>query len=883
MSRRGWLGRLLGLGHRTRNDSEAELRFHVEERIDRLVAEGWSPEDARREVERRFGDFEATLDAVQRVERQRVRRGRVRGMFDTIGRTVAATGRMVLRSPAYALTVVLTLALGLGASTAMFSVLYGALLRPLPYPEPDQLVRVHNRFEATGGSGPFSIPNFLDVREQSRAFQAMAGYQGTSVTLADETSSERIGGLRVTANFLDALGVAPTMGRSFTKGEDREGADRTVILTHELWSTRFVEDPEIVGREIRIDDRPHTVIGILPESFWFPGDPRLLVPFSWDEEDTADAGRGNRSLSAIARIGAGGATPPEVLARELTAITDRIAESHPDNQEGWVVTVEPFREYVFARSRTSVYLLSGAVGLLLLIACVNVANLMLVRGERRARETAVRAALGAGRGTLVGESLVHSLSLAAIAGLIGLGLAYVFTDLLLALYGDSLPRAESIGLNLPVLAAALGLVVVTGIAVGMIPVLRLRMRRLQEILRGGGRGEAAAANRIQRFLVVGQVALAVILVTGSALLIQSFRNLNAVDAGVDPERALTFTTQISPLAYPSGPERQDFFERAVERIGSLPGVEAVGISELTPLQGGWNITSLPSPDDPELEAAFVELRRVSPDFFRAAGIDLVRGRTFEPSEYGGGSAVVVISDELARTIFPDGEVLGKRILPDWWNEVGYEVVGVVESVREFGVEREPRPAVYWPFGETAPPARMTFVVRTASDEPLDVFPGIRAAMAELDPAAPLFGVRSMKDVVVETMGERVFTTSLFMVFGAAALLLAGIGVFSVLAYLVEQRTREIGIRLALGSSRSAVQRLVAREATVLAGVGLVVGGAVALLSTSTIEGMLYGVSANDPLVLGVVAAVAAAGAAVAAWLPARRATRVDPMIAMREE
>ncbi|HSM02976.1 MAG TPA: ABC transporter permease, partial [Longimicrobiales bacterium] len=339
MNRRGWLGRLLGLGHRTRHDSEAELRFHVEERMDRLMAEGWSRDDARREVERRFGDFEATLDAVQRVERQRVRRGRMRGMVETIGRTVATTGRMMVRSPAYAFTVIATLALGLGASTAMFSVLYGALLRPLPYPEPDQLVRVHNRFEATGGGGPFSVPNFLDVRSQARSLEAMAGYQGTSVTLADEASSDRIGGLRVTTNFFDALGVPPTMGRGFAEGEDRAGAGRTVVLTHELWRTRFAEDPDVLGATLRIDDEPHTVVGVLPESFWFPGDARLVVPFEWDEDDTSDARRGQRNLSAVARLRSGDTTSPETLARELTATTDRIAETYPDNQDGWVVTV----------------------------------------------------------------------------------------------------------------------------------------------------------------------------------------------------------------------------------------------------------------------------------------------------------------------------------------------------------------------------------------------------------------------------------------------------------------------------------------------------------------------------------------------------------------
>jgi predicted permease len=623
---------------------------------------------------------------------------------------------------------------------------------------------------------------------------------------------------------------------------------------------------------------PHRVIGLLPEDFWFAGDPQLLVPFVWGQAMFSDDNRGSRSLPTIGRLAAG--FTPETAAEEITGITDGIGAQFPSNQEGWVATVTPLREAMLGRASSSVWLLMGAVGVVLLVACVNAANLMLVRGEQRTRETAVRAAIGAGRGTLTVQHLTESLALATVAGLVGIGLAQGMSRLLLTLWGDDLPRASTIGLDPVVLAAAVGLVLFTGLLVGLVPTLRLDVDRLHHVLRGGGRGSAARGSRLQRVLVVGEVALAVLLVSGAALLIQSFRNVTSVETGVDPEGALTFVVQL-PDTRTSTEDRIRFFEDAVEGIERLPQVQSVGISERTPLQGGFNITTLPSPDDPDIEASFVEVRRVTEGFFEAAGLDLLRGRLFDRSERGG-AGVVIISETLAETIFPDGEWLGKRILSEW-NEVGWEVVGVVESVPEFGVERELRPAVYWPFGETNPPSAMTFVVRTGDDAPGAITPDVRRIVTGLDAGAPVFAVRTFREVVLDTLGDRVFATSLFVAFGALALLLAVVGVFSVLAHMVEQRTREIGIRLALGASVAGVQRMVARETVALAGIGLVIGGVAALLSSSVLEGLLFGISASDPRVLATVVLVATLGAAAASWLPARRAMRVDPMVAMREE
>lgn len=878
MSGGEWLGRLLGLRHRTRQESVRELRFHIEERTDRLVAEGWDRGDAEREVHRRFGGFDDALAECERIERRRIRRGRVTGMMDQAMASARSTVRGMVRRPWYAAAVISTLALGIGVTVSMFSVLHGSLLKPLPWTDADELVRVHNRFEESGGTGPFSVPNYLDVRAATRSMSGLAGYSNRSVTLDEGGPAERVPALTVTANFLDVLGVELERGRDFHPDADREGSARTVVVSHGAWRNRFAGDPRILGRVVRLDGVPHEVIGLLPADFWFLGDPQFVVPFEWDDGALADGMRGNRSLPVIGRLRAGVA--PEAAQEEITGITTRIGERFPANQEGWVATVEPLREAVLGRASSSVWLLMGAVVLVLLVACVNAANLMLVRGEQRMRETAVRAAIGAGRGSLALQHVTESLTMATIAGALGVALSAGCTRLLVSLWGEGLPRASSIELDPIVLAVAVGLVVATGLLVGIVPTARLDMLRLQRLLRGGGRGSASRESRLQRALVVGEVGLAVVLVSGTALLVQSFRNVTSVETGVDPDHALTFSVQL-PDSWAAAEERQRFFEQAVAEIDRLPAVEAVGISERTPLRGGYNITSLPSPDDPDVVASFVEIRRVTPGFFAAAGIDLVRGRLFDPSERGG-AGVVVISETLAATLFPEGDWAGKRILPEW-NEVGWEVVGIVESVPEFGLERELRPAVYWPFGEIDPGAAMTFVVRTSSDDPLEVVPEVRRIVSELESAAPVFGIRTMREVMLETLGERVFTTTLFVAFGTMALTLAIIGVSSVLAHMVEQRTREIGIRLALGASRTGVRAMVARETAALAGVGLVLGTGVALVASSVLEGLLFGIRATDPRVLGVVALVAVCAAVAAAMLPARRAMRVDPMIAMRGE
>ncbi|HMB52987.1 MAG TPA: ABC transporter permease [Thermoanaerobaculia bacterium] len=793
---------------------------------------------------------------------------------------LAATFRGLLRRPGYTLAAVLTLAVGIGASTAVFSLLYGSLLRPLPYPEADRLIRVHNAYAATGGGGPFATPNYLDLAAGNRTLDELVGYQVKSVNLATEAAPERVRSLAVTANFFAGLGVAPALGRGFEAGEDRAAAPRVAVISDRLWRDRFAGRSQALGETLRLNGDLYTVVGVLPASFWFPGEAEIVVPFAWSEEDLADGRRGHRWLAAFGRLQPG--VGESAAQQDLAALTDRIAATFPDNNEGWTVDTMPFEEFALGRSRASLWLLTGAVALVLLIGCVNVANLMLVASERRRREVALRAALGAGWQRLAAGHLAEGLALSSLAAVVGLGLAYAGMRLALGLYGDALPRAGAIELNLPVALVAVGLALVTGVAVGLVPALRLDVGALQEELARGGRGNARGSSRLQKVLVGAEVAVAVVLAAGAGLLVHSFWNLHEVDSGVEPAGAMVFRLELPAASYPEPERVSAFYDRALDEIGRLPAVEQVGISPRVPLQGGMNITSLPSPDDPEVEAAFVEIRQVSPGFFAAAGIPLRRGRLLGAADASADDDVVVISEELAATLFPEGDALGKRILRHW-NEVGYEVVGVVGGVREFGVGGEKRPAVYWLYPALDATTAMTFVVRTRGDDPLRVVPEIRNVLASLDPTLPIYELRTMDDVVIETIGNRWFATTLFSIFGALALALAACGIFGVLAYVVEQRSREIGVRMALGATRAGVTRLVVGEMVRLVAGGLVVGVAVALAASRLLADLLYEVAPYDPATLATVALVALAVAALAAWLPVRRATGLEPTVALRQE
>lgn len=787
--------------------------------------------------------------------------------------------RSLIRSGGYAAMVVATLAIGIGVSTAIFSILQGTLLRPLPYPEPDRLIRVRDHYEATGGSGAMTVPNFLDLRREARGLEELVAFNVGSVNLATEEDPVRAPSLTVTSNFFDGLGVRPVVGRGFAEGEDREGAARVAVISHRLWQERFAGSRDVLGRTLKVNARAHSIVGVLPASFWFPGRPQIVMPYEWTDRNLT-ANRGSRWLEAFARLADG--VSEDAARAEMQTLFRRLEREYPDSNEGWSVETYSIRDWMLGVNRSSIWLLTGAVLLVLLIGYVNVANLTLVRAERRQREVAVRAALGAGRGRIswffVSEGL--ALSLAACAA--GLGVAWGSTRLLLGLFGGSLPRAEQIGLNSVVVAFAMGLALLIGLLVGLVPAVRIDIDRLQEALRAGAQGVIRGGSRLQRALVTAEIALAVVLVAGAGLLLNSFWHLNRVDTGIEPSGALTFRTELPAAAYESPEQSVAFYRAAVERIAAIPAVQHVGITDRVPLLGGYNITTLASPDDPELQAKFVEIRRVTPGFFPAAGIPLLQGRMLIEDDGMREAQVTVISDVLARTLFPDGDAVGRRIDPGW-NADGYEVVGVVGSVREFGVTGDERPALYWPYPVPNGRRDFVFVVRIAHDDPMAMVPSLRRAIAELDRNVPLYEIMTLEDAVAQGIGNRRFATALFAAFGILALLLSALGIFGVLAFAVQQRTREMGIRVALGAQSGTVIRMIVGQGMRLVGLGLLLGFVAAVATSGLLSNLLFQVRPTDPLTLILVGFVALGTAAAACYLPARRAARVEPMIVLREE
>lgn len=786
--------------------------------------------------------------------------------------------RTLVRAPGYLVPAVATLGLGIGVATAIFSLVNGALLRPLPFPDAEELVSIRDHYRSTSGSGSMSVPNYLDLRESAGSLERFAAYTHNSLNLSADDSPERIRALSVTHDFLETLGVAPLLGRDVAEGEDRDGGPAIAVIGYGLWQERFGGSREVLGRTLLLNGEPYEVVGVLPRTFWFENEPRLLIPFQWDLEQQS---RGSRWLSGIARLR--NAVTPEAAQEELRSIFAELEAEYPGSNDGWTVALQDLKERTVGGTRTAFQLLAAASALVLLIGCVNVANLMLVRAERRRREMAVRAAMGGGRSRIARLFLVDGLLVTFLAGALGIGLAYGGIEVLLSLWGSGLPRAGGIAIDGQAMVFSLIVALGVGLAVGLAPSLRLDLRRLYSGLRDGGHGGIPAGSRLQRVLVGVEVALAVILVTGAGLLISSAREVGRIDPGVELERALVFSVQLPATSYP-GPETiTGYFDDALEGIEGIPGVEAAGVSPRTPLQGGYNVTTVRSSADPELTASFVEIRAVTPGFFEAAGIPLLEGRGLERRDADAGAAGVLVSDALARSLFPGRSAVGETVDP-FGNDTHYRIVGVVGSVREFGLLRDERPAIYWRFGYPAGGSGrdMTFVVRTA-DEPLALVPEIRSVLHDLDPDIPLYSVRTLEDVATQTLGTRTLATQLFAAFASMALLLCGIGIFGILAYVVEQRTREIGIRMAIGADRANVVRTVVGQGLKLVGFGLLVGIGGALVSGRFLEDLLYEVAPNDPWTLAIVVVTVLAAGVAAAWLPARRAAGVAPSEALRGE
>ncbi len=785
--------------------------------------------------------------------------------------------RSLWRKPLFAIVAICTLALGIGANTAMFSVIHAVILSPLPYAEPERLVRVYSAFEGRLCC-TVSAPNFEDMRARTRQFEDLVAYSSGAFSITGGDEPVRISGYQVSSGLFELLGASPQAGRFMNKEDDRFGSEPVVVLSDRLWRDRFAADPEIVGESIIIDSRPHAVIGVAPPGFRVPGRPQLFVPFAWDPESMP--GRGPNFLTVIGRLRPG--TTVDSAMAELDSIYADLVAQYPENITNKGVAERTLSEWLIGASRRRPLLvLWGAVAMVLLVACANVVNLVLARAESRQRELAVRAALGAGRGRLLRHFLTESMLVSLAGAAVGIVGAYGGLRLLLATFGGAVPRSDDVGINLQVLLFAIAVCLLTGVIVGLVPALQTRSGRLEAALRESGRGSAGGQSRLRQGLVVVEIGAALILVVGAGLMLKSFWRLNQVDVGVDVGKILTLRVSVPPARYPEIPDRRAFFESFRDELKRLPSVEDAGLINEVPFSGTYNNFSRVMPvGDPERIATFVEYRLASPDFFSSMEIALLQGRLFNEADHAEAPAVVVVNRELARQILTEGDPLGRRISdgpgnPDW------EVIGIVAGVREHGPDEPPAPTIYFPHLQ-GDRSTMSLTVRTAG-EPLEIMPDVRRIAGQLDSELPLFGINRLDQLIYDGMGSRRFSMSLLSVFAALALALGAIGIYGVMAYTVAQRTREIGLRQALGASPQTVLKLVVMQGVRMAGAGIILGVLGAIMLRQVMGSLLFEVSSLDPSVYVAVAGLLALVAVFACFVPARRAAAVDPMEALRQE
>jgi putative ABC transport system permease protein len=792
--------------------------------------------------------------------------------------------RRLLKNPGFTGIAVITLALGIGANSAIFSVINAVLFQPLPFPEPHRLVGVYQVWKGT--RNVISPSNFLDIRQQTRTLEDAAALDSTEFTLTGGGDPLRLRGSEVSATFFDVLRVRPLLGRTFAPDENEPGKDKVVVLGHSLWQQRFGSRADAVGSSIVLDGHPRTIVGVMPPGFSYPAEQQLWVPIEYTD-DTRKA-RGAWYLSAIARLKAG--VSPEQSASEVATLGKALEQAYPDENTDVGFTTFPLHEAIVGDLRPALLVLLGAVGFVLLIACANVANLLLARAVARETELAVRTALGAGRRRLVRQLLTESLVLGITGGLIGLLVAFWGSDLLVSLQPEGIPRLNEVRIDRQVVMFTMAISLVTGIIFGALPALQMTRGSLSASLKEGGRGNMAAAGsaRLRGTLIVAEMALAVTLLAGAGLLIKSFGKLQAVDPGFRPQDTLSFELSLPSTQYEKDPQIIAFFERLTARIEALPGVTSVGGVMGLPLSGmRFNISFKVEgrPDAAPGQQPAMEVRVATADYFRTLGVPLKRGRLFTEADTADAARVVVLSEAAAKKFFPNEDPLGKRIDMGWTREdesrAGGEVVGIVGDVKELGLDEEFPAEIYLPMRQW-PVGRMAIVARTAVP-PLTLAGEVKQAVQELDANLPVNEIRTVEAVVAESIAQPRFYMLLLGAFAAVALVLAAIGIFGVMSYTVSQRTREIGIRMALGAQGGSVVSMVVRQAMVLASAGLIVGLLAAVALSRTIATLLFDMSPTDPATFATVTGLLAGVAFLASYLPARRAASVDPIEALRAE
>jgi predicted permease len=810
--------------------------------------------------------------------------------------------RQLIKHPAFTIIAILTLALGIGANTAIFSVVNAVLLKPLPFPEPDQLVAVGMtdlRAKDQTVLNSMSYPDFFDFRDQNRTLTSIAVYRDRSFALSAEEGATSLRGQKVSGEFFDVLGIKPQIGRAFTRADEQAGggpAGFTVIISHEFWQQHYGSDPNVVGRTITLDRRPYTIAGVMPPGFQFPiqNDPVDLYVTIADDASNPDGSepqtknRGSHSLRGVARLKPG-ATAAQADA-DLAAIAGALTKQYPDTNTNFGVAAKPLREDMVGDVRTALYILFGAVVCVLLIANANVANLLLARASARGKEIALRAAMGASRVRIIRQLLTESVLLSGLGGIFGLILAQWGTEALIKTVPQNIPRIANIQLDASVLVFTLIVSLATGIIFGVVPAWQASHVDLNSSLKSGSRTGSAGEGkgRVRNALIIVEVALALVLLISAGLLIQSFARLGRVQPGLRTERLLTARIGLPDVGYPKNENIIAFFDQLLPRVRAIPGVESASAIVPLPLSGSNMVTSFDKADSPlpQGQRNAAPVRIIAPDYFKTMGIPVRQGRVFDERDRYESAPVVIVNERFAQKYFPGENVIGKRIMPgfaaDESGEKMREIVGMVGNVKHLSLKNEDSPEMYLPVTQI-PFQVMSLVIRTSVSNPNAITNSLRKELAAMDASIPLTSVRVFDEYISRSLARPRFNTLLLSIFAGTALILTAIGIYGVLAYSVAQRTSEIGIRIALGAGKSSIFRLIVGQAMTLVGISLVLGLAGAFAATRLLNSLLFGVGASDPVTFAGIVLLVSIVAFIAAWLPARRATRVDPIIALRAE
>ncbi|MGA9998175.1 MAG: ABC transporter permease [Pyrinomonadaceae bacterium] len=798
--------------------------------------------------------------------------------------------RLLLKRPSFTLVVVLTLALGIGANTAIFTVVDAALLRSLPYKDPERLVHLwETKQQQEMGAREASYPDYLDWK-QCAAFESVAGYSQRNFTLAGTDAPERINGASVTSTFFDTLGVKASIGRTFLPEEDRAGAERIAVLSRGLWQSRFGSDQNILGKQIKLNGDSYTIVGVLPADFQFAkvGQADVWLPLNPTPDQASR--RYMHWLKVIARLKPG--VEIEAARSQMQAITSRIAQEDPQAHTGTGIKINSLQEEVVGSIKPVLFTLLGAVGLVLLIACVNVANLLLAKSTARKKEIAIRVALGASRWRLVRQLLTESILLSLVGGGLGLVLALWGVDLLVAAIPARqlafMPYLKGLSLNTEVLIFTCGLSLITGILFGLTPALEASRPDLQEAMKEGSRQSSVkATSRLRNALVISEIALALVLLVGAGLLVKSLLHLLSVNPGFRTENLLTMRVSLSPAKYSEDSKVSSFQQELLQRVETLPGVEGVATVSNLPLTGDGG-TGRPQiigrPQDTYSDWGESYLRTVSADYFNVMGLPLVKGRYFNGRDKPDTQNVLIVNQTFVKRLFPNEEALGRKVTFMFTaDQPPFEIVGVVGDEKVRSLDERTAPVIYFPFLQ-GPESNLNLVVRTASD-PESLTTAVRGEVQAIDKEIPVYSVATMENVISNSPATfmRRYPAYLVGIFAGVALLLAVVGIYGVISYSVSQRTHEIAIRMALGAQRGDIMKMVLRQGMLLAAVGILLGLAGALALTRLLSSLLFDVSASDPATYASVAALLMLVALLACYIPSRRATKVDPMVALRYE